>query len=189
MVGLILHTSCACCHSHCELLCVNFLLCTENTASLHLSTVSGSWNLSEPSSAMILSPGREMWYKCPIEGRLLYRLLFLAHWPVVGLVFTAIIYKNKLLWWGLRDVFIYGYKDNNVERSLLLYPFTRKIVVGSHSGPIPTQPEFVVLSMVPGMSSWEEALIPIYNIRVSTAPMARSSQGSHLDMIITFLLC
>lgn len=50
------------------------------------------------------------------------------------LILNTIYCKTKFLRWGLGDAIIYGYQDKNLQDSLIAYPFSRIIVLGSLPG-------------------------------------------------------
>lgn len=87
-------------HGSWELMSTAVLLYPEDT-TLFLSFLTfGSYNLSIPSSVIVLSRELWVWYRCPIGG-------WTLHWrwfSTLGPVFTSftIYCTEKLLWWALR---------------------------------------------------------------------------------------
>lgn len=72
--------------------------------------------------------------------------------PLTSGIWTTASYTKKLLWWGVRAASVYGYRARNLERCLIVCPFSKIIIVTFSLGLWNFQPRVltrnVLLTMV-----------------------------------------
>jgi hypothetical protein len=118
-----------------ECTCATYLLCLENTIGLKLSAPYCSSNLFAPSSENIRKPCREWCVMC-----ILFRVehstisCYLYSDQFSAFVLISIKSKKKHFWRGLSNALLYGYNSISLRVILIVYPFSRIIVVGCPLG-------------------------------------------------------
>ena len=104
--------------------CASLLACCSQTlyANMCISPVVSANVLPSPLAVRIFpSPLPQKSLSTP------HSLLFSAHWQIVCL--CIVIHFQRLLWWELRDTLLNVVKDKNLGRSLLLWPFSKIVLV------------------------------------------------------------
>lgn len=97
----------------------------------NLSTTSGFYSLFHPSSMTTLEPwGKDCCMYIPFRPEY-FTVFYFLHFEFFRVfVLIVICGKENLLWWSLRYALTYGYGNKLLGIMLLLYPFSRIIVLG-----------------------------------------------------------
>lgn len=69
---------------------------------------------------LFLTLRKRNYYICPIYSWTLHRLSFSEHCSAVGRYISHHLLEKEASFWGLINILIYGYKDKNIEGSLIL---------------------------------------------------------------------
>lgn len=131
LTGWILCQSCAVKCSCWEFMSTTVLSCSEDAISFEFSSTSGSYNL--PIFLFMMVPG--LWEKscdmdlsCPFVAEHSKTLVLYTSSSYVS---TSNSVRKKFLWWRLRAAPICVYRAMNLEVSLIVWLFSRIIVIGS----------------------------------------------------------
>lgn len=64
-----------------------------------------------------------VWWRNSMQERVVYSLLFFAHFSVVDLCANSIFFKNLILWCGLSVAMIDGYTSNVIRSYYIIFIF------------------------------------------------------------------
>lgn len=126
---LDLHRPCACCNMHCKLICELQMMCPKDSFlvdSHYLWFLHSFYNT--PPSTMIPKPSEAMVQYALIRAEhslVSYSLCFVQLWVSVLIIIYC---KQKLLYWRVKDVLIYGHKNYSLTVRLILCPFGRIVL-------------------------------------------------------------